>query len=85
MRRLCRDSSCSYLGRSDVSGSVPLAGSDSSAGWGNPLGDGAEVSRGHSTRNRQEAGDGEGLNIRQRVRHCCLMRNIGCDKRRSVP
>lgn len=80
MRRLCRDSSCPYLGRS-----VPLAGGDPGAVRGNPRGDGAEVSRGHSTRNRQGAGEGEGPNIKQRERHYCLMRISGCDKRRSVP
>ena len=60
MQQLCRESSCSYLGRS-VSHAVLW----NSASISNGMGEGTEVSRRHSSRKPQEGANDEGLNINQ--------------------
>jgi hypothetical protein len=76
MMRLCRDSSCSYLGRS-----VPRAVLRNSAAFRNESGDETEVSSGHSTYIGAGSADGGRTKHQPRRSHAYLNPGAVCAER----
>lgn len=79
MQRLCREGSCSYLGRA-----VSRAVLRNSAIISNGSGDEIEVSRRHSSWRTSEMSENEGLNINQGGVMLIFIDGVACAKREVI-